>query len=116
MTPWLILLALNYSSWALLCLAVARHHRQHFGAEASVRRSRLLRLGGWLTTLAAWVIGVRWRGWDIGSVDWCASWMLAAIAWVLLQPYRPRFASWLAFIGGAASLFALISFPLPTLF
>lgn len=116
MTIWLILLALNYVSWALLCLAVARHYRQHFGAEASLRRARLLRLGGWLATLAAWVIAVRWHGWDIGSVDWCASWMLTAIAWVLLQPYRPRFARWLAFIAGAASLFALISFSSPTLF
>ncbi len=116
MTIWLIVLALNYVSWALLCLAVARHHRQHFGAEASLRRARLLRLGGWLATLAAWVIAVRWHGWDIGSVDWCASWMLTAITWVLLQPYRPRFARWLAFIAGAASLFALISFSSLTLF
>jgi hypothetical protein len=42
--------------------------------------------------------------------------MLTAITWVLLQPYRPRFARWLAFIAGAASLFALISFSSPTLF
>jgi len=116
MTMWLILLTLNYLSWALLCLAVARHHRQHFGVEASPRRARLLRLGGWLATLFAWVISVRWRGWDIGSVDWCASWMLAAIAWVLLQPYRPRFARWLAFVGAAASVFTLIFYPSPTLF
>jgi hypothetical protein len=116
MRIWMIVLALNYSSWALLCLAVARHHRQHFGAEASPRRARLLRLSGWLATLAAWVISVRWRGWDIGSVDWCASWMLTAIAWVLLQPYRPRFARALAFVGGVASVFALIFFSSPTLF
>ena len=116
MTMWLILLTLNYLSWALLCLAVARHHRQHFGVEASPRRVHLLRLGGWLATLFAWVISVRWRGWDIGSVDWCASWMLAAIAWVLLQPYRPRFARWLAFVGAAASVFALIFYSSPTLF
>ena len=116
MTMWLSLLALNYLSWACLCLAVARHYRQHFGVDPSPLRNRVLRIIGWLTTLLAYAISVRWRGWDIGSVNWCASWMLAAIAWVLLQPYRPRFARWLAFVGGAVSLFALIFYPSPTLF
>ena len=110
MTIWLPLLALNYLSWALLCLAVARYYRHHFSSEPSSTRRRVLRIVGWLTTLLAYVISVRSRGWDIGSVDWCASWMLTAIVWVLLQPYLPRVSRWLAFIG-VLSAIALTVYP-----
>jgi len=114
MTLWLPLLALNYLSWALLCFATARHYQQHFGIEPSSTRRRILRTAGWLTTLLAYGISVRSNGWDIGSVNWCASWMLAAIVWVLLQPYFPRVSRWLAFVGGALSIFALIVYPTST--
>jgi hypothetical protein len=41
-------------------------------------------------------LGIHQMGWGIGTVMWASTWMLAAIGWVLLQPYRPRLARALA--------------------
>jgi hypothetical protein len=84
--------AFNYLSWALLCLGLPRYYRLHFGVEPGAARTRLLRVGGWLMIGAPLWLAIRRQGWDVGSVTWAATWMLSAIAWVLLQPYSPRLA------------------------
>lgn len=106
---WLSLLALNYLSWALLCLATQRAYRQHFGGEPSRKRQRLLRTSGWTVALLAYGCSVVAAGWSLGSVNACAAWMLAAVAWVLLHTYRPSAARWLAFAAPAVVLFTLIA-------
>jgi hypothetical protein len=102
MNLFVSLLALDYAGWCLLCLGLPRHYRQHFGREPSAGLARLLRGGGWAVSLAALVLAVHALGAAFGAVAWTAAWMLAAIAWVLLQPYAPRLARW-----GAALLPAL---------
>jgi hypothetical protein len=87
-----IAFALNYLSWALLCLGLPRHYQQHFARMPSTRRAHALRATGWFFAVLALVFGVAQWGWGIGSVVWSATWMLSAVGWVLLQPYFPRFA------------------------
>jgi hypothetical protein len=89
-----LLLALDYAGWCLLCLGLPRHYHQHFGREPAPGLARLLRGGGWAVTLAALLLALRLQGAAFGTVAWCAAWMLAALAWVLLQPYAPRLARW----------------------
>jgi len=84
--------ALNYASWALLCLGLPRHYQQHFTNMPTTQRMRALRAAGWLLAALALPLGVAHWGWDIGSVVWFANWMLSAIVWVLLQSYFPGFA------------------------
>ncbi|GAB2561488.1 DUF3325 domain-containing protein [Dyella jejuensis] len=88
--------ALDYLSWALLCLGLPRHYAGHFGVYPDARRARLLRFGGWLPAGMAWALSVDEWSWDIGTVAWATSWMVAAMGWVVLQPYRPRLARMLA--------------------
>jgi len=88
--------ALDYLGWMLLCLGLPRHYREHFGALPPPHRARWLRAGGWLLCAAALAVAVAMAGWGIGAVTWAAAWMLAAVAWVLLQPLRPPFARALA--------------------
>lgn len=92
----LVEFALNYLSWGLLCIGLLRHYSLHFGTPASTTQLRTLRNAGWLLAIAAMALGIHQMGWGIGTVMWASTWMLAAIGWVLLQPYRPRLARALA--------------------
>lgn len=92
----LVEFALNYLSWGLLCVGLPRHYTQHFGTPTKAIHLRALRNAGWLLAIAAIALGIHQMGWDIGAVMWASTWMLAAIVWVLLQPYRPRLARVLA--------------------
>lgn len=96
MSPALVEFALNYLSWGLLCIGLPRHYSLHFGTPASTTQLRTLRNAGWLLAIAAMALGIHQMGWGIGTVMWASTWMLAAIGWVLLQPYRPRLARALA--------------------
>jgi hypothetical protein len=96
MTWACLALALNYLSWTLLCLGLPRHYQQHFGHVLSPARAHVLRLCGWLLALLALVLALRQHEPTIAVVIWAATWMLAAVIWVLLQPYRPRVARVLA--------------------
>ena len=104
---WFALLALNYFSWALLCLATPRAYRQHFGSDLPRTRRYALRAAGTLAALVACASSIHRDGWDIGSVNATAAWMLAAVAWVLLNTYRPRLARFLALAAPLALLFTL---------
>lgn len=109
MTMWLSLLAFDYLSWALLCLATRRAYQQHFGVQTTRIRQRLLRTAGLFAALAAYSGSVTLNGWSLGSVNACAAWMLAAIAWVLLQTFRPRQARWLAIVVPVVAFFTLFA-------
>jgi hypothetical protein len=96
MTLYVIPLAINYLSWAMLALGLPRGYQQHYGTCPGIARTRLLRLGGWALALLALGLDVHWLGWGQGSVAWASIWMLAAMAWVLLQAWQPRASRWLA--------------------
>ena len=90
--PFLATLALAYSGWIALSLAMDRHYADIYGrgAEPSAR----LRLRGrWLGTLAltvAFVICVHDNGWGIGPVAWLGTMTIAALLLVLQLCYAPR--------------------------
>lgn len=103
------LMALDYLSWALLCLATQRAYRQHFGVALPRTRQYALRTGGIFAALLAYGFSVHATGWSFGSVNACAAWMLAAVAWVLLHTYRPRAARGLALAAPIAFLLTLVA-------
>lgn len=102
-------LGLSYAGMAGLCLGMDRHHQQVWSVKAPARQ-RLLRLAGWLLlALALWPCVQAW-GAAVGSVAWLGMLSAAALALVLLLPYRPRLAASLAgllAVTGLPLLFAL---------
>lgn len=104
---WIGLLAMNYFCWALLCLATPRAYRQHFGSDLPRKHRYALRSVGSLAAVVAYAGSVHRDGWDIGSVNAWAAWMVAAVAWVLLNTYRPKVARLFALAAPAALLLAL---------
>ncbi|KPN92705.1 DUF3325 domain-containing protein [Pseudomonas nunensis] len=99
----LLALLLCYGGFTALCLSMDRHHADLLGRKPSVRRRSNLQLGGWLLLgLSLWA-AVSATGWGLGLVEWFAVLMLSALLLVLLLPYRPRLALWLAALGLVAS-------------
>ncbi|MBK5539152.1 DUF3325 domain-containing protein [Pseudomonas sp. TH05] len=105
----LLAVLLCYAGFAALCLSMDRHHSDLLGRKASAGRRQGLRLGGWsLLGLSLWA-AVAAAGWGLGLVQWCAVLMLSALLLVLLLPYRPRLALWLAALGLLASPLAAVA-------
>ncbi|RON56747.1 DUF3325 domain-containing protein [Pseudomonas frederiksbergensis] len=99
----LLALLLCYGGFTALCLSMDRHHADLLGRKPSTRRRLNMRLGGWLLLgLSLWT-AVSATGWGLGLVEWFAVLMLSALMLVLLLPYRPRLALWLAALGLVAS-------------
>jgi hypothetical protein len=89
----LLALALAYSGFCSLCLAMDRHHADLFGTRPSAGRARLLYWGGWtLLALALW-LSIAAHGVAVGSVLWVGLLSVAAVTLVLLLTYRPRLAA-----------------------
>ncbi len=88
---WLAM-ALSFSGFAALCLAMEKHQLDLYGkAHANPQRRRQLRVLGWTTTVVAFAGCVAARGWGAGPVLWLGSMTVAGIVltfWLL--PYRPR--------------------------
>lgn len=90
--PFLATLALTYSAWVALSLAMDRHYADINGRgtePSAVRRKR----GRWLGTLAltaAFVVCVRDSGWGIGPVAWLGTMTVAALLLVLQLCYAPK--------------------------
>ncbi|WP_355606582.1 DUF3325 domain-containing protein [Xanthomonas cannabis] len=85
----MLLLALNFSGFAALCLAMEKHQHELRGRSLGTARTRQLRSIGWLLLLLAFGLAVRAQGWGIGPVLWLGT--LTATAAVLalwLLPYR----------------------------
>lgn len=77
-------------AFALLALAMDRHQRDLFGRELAPRRSRVLRVGGWVALLASLAIAVRAQGWSLGLVAWCGHVSLGAGVVILALVARER--------------------------
>ncbi len=85
----LLLLALNFSGFAALCLAMDKHQLKLRGRLLGTARSRQLRVLGWLLLCVTFALAVHAQGWGIGAVLWLGT--LTASAAVLslwLLPYR----------------------------
>ena len=83
-----LVIAVNLAGWALLALGLSGHHRAWFGRAPSPLRRRLLRASGWACLPLAWWLAVLAQGYELGSVYWAATLMLAALAWALVMAAR----------------------------
>lgn len=83
-----LVFAVNLIGWALLALGLPAHHRAWFGAAPARWRLRLLRTAGWACLPMAWALAVVQQGYELGSVLWAATLMLAALAWALVMAGR----------------------------
>ena len=88
-----LVIAVNLIGWALLALGLPGHHRAWFGAAPAPGRRRLLRTAGWACLPVAWALAVMQHGYELGSVLWAATLMLAALAWALVMAAREGFSA-----------------------
>ncbi|MFT4267116.1 MAG: DUF3325 domain-containing protein [Xenophilus sp.] len=108
---WLAL-ALSYSGFTALCLAMEKHQLELYGKDrASPRRMRMLRALGWLLLAIAFGLCVGVRGWAIGPVQWLGALTAgAAVLALWLLPYLPKAIVPAAFVAPVAGLvLALLS-------
>ncbi|TDW61445.1 uncharacterized protein DUF3325 [Novosphingobium sp. PhB55] len=76
--------------FALLLIAMARHHQDWLRRKLSPRRSIAMRWSGFSALVSAYVIAGFGLGWAYGAVAWCG-WMSAAAALALTaQTNRER--------------------------
>ncbi|VVP72002.1 hypothetical protein PS918_01302 [Pseudomonas fluorescens] len=100
---------LCYGGFTALCLSMDRHHAEWLGRTPSLPVRRRLKCAGWLLLgLSMWA-AVSATGWALGLVEWFAVLMLSALLLVMLLPYRPRLALWLAALGLLASPIAALA-------
>ncbi|AKZ61292.1 hypothetical protein F506_00190 [Herbaspirillum hiltneri N3] len=90
--PFLATLALTYSAWVALSLAMDRHYADIHGrsAEPSAMLRRRSRLLARLALVVAFAVCVRDSGWGIGPVAWLGTMTIAALLIVLQLCYAPR--------------------------
>ncbi|MFO3707338.1 DUF3325 domain-containing protein [Xanthomonas codiaei] len=85
----LLLLALNFSGFAALCLAMEKHQHEVRGRGLGTARTRQLLVVGWLLLLFTFGLAVHAQAWGIGPVLWLGSLTAAAAVLALwLLPYR----------------------------
>lgn len=85
----LLVLALNFSGFAALCLAMEKHQHEVRGRRLGTARTRQLRLVGWALLLLTFGLAVHAQGWGIGPVLWLGSLTAAtAVLALWLLPYR----------------------------
>lgn len=90
--PFLTTLALAYSAWVALSLAMDRHYADIHGRGAEPSAG-LRQRGRWLGALAlsaAFAVCVRDNGWGIGPVAWLGAMTIAALLLVLQLCYAPK--------------------------
>ena len=89
-------LAFSYIGMLALCQGLERHHKQVWHKVPSLALRRTLRGAGWLSLgLSFYCCGLAW-GWAMGPVGWFGLMSLSGFALLMLLPYRPRLAVWLA--------------------
>lgn len=88
-----LVIAVNLVGWALLALGLPGHHRAWFGTAPAPGRRRFLRVSGWACLPLAWLMAVTQQGYELGSVLWAATLMLAALAWALVMAARESFSA-----------------------
>jgi hypothetical protein len=82
--------ALTYAGMAALALAIDRHHRQAFGADAAPTARNALRGAGSLLLALAVTPCVHLWGPGAGVVAWTGMLTTGALLSTLLLPYWPR--------------------------
>lgn len=92
-------LLLAYSGMISLCLGLERHYKHVWQRLPTPAWRRGLRLLGWLALLGSFAASVAAWGWAMGPIGWCGLISLAGLALVLLLPYYPRGAVYLAGAG-----------------
>lgn len=94
----LLAIALCYAGMAGLSLAMPRHYSQVSTAKLSASRARLLRIAStMLLIVSLWPAITMW-GVVVGIVVWLGLLSVAALLWVGLLAYWPRFAATKALI------------------
>jgi hypothetical protein len=98
------MLLCSLAAFALLCLAMERHHEDALGEALSLRRRRGLRGLALLAFVLSWLTvwprpdpGIAWT-------EWAAQLSLAGLAVVALATWRPAWLLPVALLGGTAGL------------
>lgn len=97
-------IGLAYAGLAALCLGMHRHHRQVVGRSPRAGVALALRLAGNALLVLSLAAAVAADGWAVGPVAWFGGLSAAALALVLLLPYRPRLAIGLGLAGLALAM------------
>ncbi len=102
----LLALALSFSAFTALSLAMEKHqHDLHGKAAASPARRTQWRVLGWLLLTVAFALCVADHGWAMGPVLWLGTMTLGgAVLSFGLYPYRPKWIAALAITLPAAGL------------
>lgn len=93
-----------YTGMLALCQGLERHYKQVWSQAGTNRLRVCLRVLGWLALGVSFAVCVSAWGWAMGPVGWLGAISLAGFALVLLLPYGPRLAVYLA---GAGPLWAV---------
>lgn len=96
-------LALCFSGFVALSLSMNRHHEQVFASKPGERRSRVLRLAGWLALGLAILPCIQAFSLSVGLALWVATLSVAAALLIVLLPYAPRMVTSLALLAPALS-------------
>jgi hypothetical protein len=83
-------ITLTYGGMAALALAIDRHHRQAYGADATRRTRLLLRCVGAVLLLLAIPPCVQLWGPGAGMVAWTGMLTVGALPPAIILPYWPR--------------------------
>ena len=98
--------ALAYIGMLGLCQGLERHYKQVWQHAPSATVRRLLRGAGWFSlALSFYFCGRAW-GWAMGPIGWFGMLSVSGFGLLMLLPYRPRLAVWLAF--GCAPVWAML--------
>lgn len=102
----LLALALSFSAFTALSLAMEKHqHDLHGKAAASPARRTQWRVLGWALLAVAFALCVADHGWAMGPVVWLGTMTLGgAVLSFGLYPYRPKWIAALAITLPAAGL------------
>lgn len=102
-----LLLALSFSGFAALCLAMERHHQDVHGRKpVPAARLRRLRVLGWAVLTLAFALAIVIADWNIGPVLLLGALTLSGGVLVYgLLPYRPQ---WIVPAAVALPLLALV--------
>ena len=102
-------LALAYTGFAGLCLAMRRHHLQVRGRQPSRTASTGLRLIGWLGLALSLAPSIVAWGTAIGIVAWFGMLTVAGLVFAFLLPYAPRAAVLLGLLGPMVAAISVLA-------
>lgn len=104
----LLATALCYAGMAGLSLAMPRHYSQLNAAKLSASHTRLLRIASTMLLIVSLWPAISMWGVVVGIVVWLGLLSVAALIWVGLLAYWPRFAATKALILALVGLLACI--------